>query len=190
MEKKGTILIVDDRIHEKIGSFSEHISKEGFNVEIAETYEDAEKALKALIDSNTLDGMILDFSFPVNAEDPSVSTNGTPNGVLLLKNYIFKINLKKIPVVINTTGDEDYKKKYLGSLGNLEMPVYNVNHQANPLARPSVRMVKDIINMFNQRCEQRKTVGQIKPDNQWLKKGTTGTYDKNTGKYHYNRDGD
>lgn len=190
MEKKGTILIVDDRIDEKIGSFSEQLVKEGYDIKIAGTYEDAEKALKTLIDSNTLDGMILDFSFPVNAEEPSVSTNGTPNGVLLLKKFIFKINLKKIPVVINTTGDEDYKKKYLGSLGNLEMPVYNVNHQANPLARPSVRMVKDILNMFNQRCEYRKTTGQIQGDKSWLNKGTTGTYDKKTGKYHYNRDGD
>lgn len=190
MEKKGIILIVDDRIDEKIGTFEGHLYKNGFSVKIAGTLEEADRDLDNYLSDNTLDGIILDFSFPVDSKDQSVNTKGIPNGVVLLDKYKFKIGVKRIPVVINTTGDEDYKKKYLGSLKNLEMPIYNVNHQANPLARPSTRMVRDIVNMFNQRYEYRKTTGRIQQDRSWLNKGTTGTYDQKTGKYHYNRNGD
>ena len=190
MGNKGIILIVDDRIDEKIGPFEQHLYKSGFSVKIAGTLEEADRDLKKYIGDKTLDGIILDFSFPVNSEDQSVSTRGVPNGVVLLDKYKFNIGVQRIPVVINTTGDEDYKKKHLGSLGRLEMPIYNVNHQTTPLARPSMRMIQDIINMFNQRCEQRKTSSQIKQDNSWLNKGQTGTYNNKTGQYHYNRDGD
>jgi len=190
MNKKGIILIVDDRIDEKIGIFEDHLSTCGFSVKIAGTLEEANRDLENYLSDNTLDGIILDFSFPVDSNDQSVSTNGIPNGVVLLDKYKFKIGVKRIPVVINTTGDEDYKKKYLGSLGRLEMPIYNVNHQANPLARPSIQMVQQIIDMLNQRYEHRKTSSQIQQDNSWLNKGTTGTYDEKTGKYHYHRNGD
>jgi len=190
MEKKGIILIVDDRIDEKIGTFEGHLHKNGFSIKVAGTLEEADKDLEKYLSDNTLDGIILDFSFPIDSKDQSVSTNGIPNGVVLLNKYKFKIGLTRIPVVINTTGDEEYKNKYLASLGTLSMPTYNVNHQATPLTRPSMSMIQDIINMFNQRCEQRKTNSKIQQDSSWLNKGKTGTYDKKTGKYHYNRNGD
>lgn len=187
MSKKGTILIIDDRLEEKIGIFQEYLNIDGFDIKIAETLEEADKKISNLLKSNTLDGIILDFSFPINSMDASVTKDGKPNGVYLFEKYKFKITTQGVPVVINTTGDEEYKKKYLGDIKNLGTPVYNVNHQANPLAQTTNReMVRDILKIFNQRYEKRKITETIQPDRKW-RKGQTFIYDENGNPIAYSR---
>lgn len=186
MQKKGTILIVDDRIEEKIGVFQEYLKIDGYNIRIAQTLEEADKDLSALLGSNNLDGIILDFSFPVDSKDPSVHIDGIPNGVSLFRKHEFKIKNQRVPVVINTTGDEEYKKKYLGDIRNLGTPMYNVNHQANPLAQSTNReMVREILKMFNERTEQRIITNQVQPDKKWNIGGKSIIRDPKTGNYMY-----
>lgn len=165
MSNKGSILIVEDRVQEKIGSFYDQLVRNGYNIKIVETLEQADETLDELLKTNIIDGIILDFSFPISEEDQSVCIDGIPSGIVLLQNHLFKLNTKRIPVVINTTGDEEYKAKYLESF-TLSMPIYNVNHETNPLARPSSKMIEEIISMFNTRNSERK----IRPDNKWLNK--------------------
>jgi len=171
MQNKGTILIVDDRLQEKIGKFKDYLEEDGYVVQIAETLEKADECLSELISKNSLDGIILDFSFPVNEKDPSVQSKGKPNGVVLYEKFSFKIRTQGIPIVINTTGDEEYKRKYMGDIENLGTPVYNVNHEANPLAQASPDLVNDILEMFNERNDKRVSTCNIQPDKKWLKKG-------------------
>jgi len=186
MNNKGTILIVDDRIEEKIGVFQEYLKVEGYNIVIAENLEEADNKLNTLLGNNTLDGIILDFSFPINENDASVNKEGKPNGVFLFKKHEFKIKTQRVPIVINTTGDEDYKRKYLGDIRNLGTPAYNVNHQANPLAQSTNReMVKEILKMFNERTEQRRVTSQIQEDRKWNTGGKSIIKDPRTGKYMY-----
>ena len=190
MATKGVILIVEDRLEEKIGAFENDLTNDGYTIKISETLEKAKKDIEILLKNDSLDGIILDFSFPVNDKDPSVNINGIPCGVALLRKYEFKISNKRIPVVINTTGDEEYKRKYLGNIENFTTPLYNVNHQANPLAQATVQMKQQILKLFNSRTQQRQLMSNITADNQWLQRGKTGVYDKKTGHYTYLRDGD
>lgn len=190
MPKKGTILIVEDRLEEKIGKFQENLEQEGYELEIVETLEKADVALTELFRNNKLDGIILDFSLPINDKDLSVNVDNIPCGVFLFKKHEFKISTQRIPVIINTTGDEEYKRKYLGDIGKLSTPAYNVNHQANPLAQANPEIVQEILNLFKERTEQRKIASQAQPDKKWLDKGKTGMYDEKKGKYTYLRDGD
>lgn len=170
--EKGTILIVEDRMDEKIGKFEEYLTNNGYNIQVAETLEKADVSLNSLIASNKLDGLILDFSFPTNSEDESVvSTDSIPNGISLLRKYQFKIETRRIPVIINTTADEDYKKKYLGDIKNSRTPMYNVDNQSNPLSQPTPAMVEQILSMFNKRTEERNVSSQIRPDNKWKQSG-------------------
>ena len=162
---KGTILIVDDRIEEKIGVFQQYLKIDGYNIIIAGTLEEADRDLSNLLANNSLDGIILDFSFPVDSKDPSVHVDGIPNGVSLFRKYQFNIKNKQIPVVINTTGDEEYKRKYMGDLTNLGTPVYNVNHEANPLAQASPELAKKILKLFNERTDLRIRTSNIQADN-------------------------
>ena len=166
MDKKGNILIIEDRIQEKIGSFYDQLIINGYSIKIVETLEQADESLNELLKSNNIDGIILDFAFPISQEDQSTNIDGLPCGIALLKDYAFKLNLKRIPVVINTTGDEDYKAKYLESI-NLSMPIYNVNHELNPLARPSREMINEILQMF----DTRNTLKDINPDKKWFIQG-------------------
>ena len=189
MGQKGIILIVDDRIEEKIGVFQEYLKIDGYNIKIANTLEEADKDLSKFLGSNNLDGIILDFSFPVNAEDPSVHVDGVPNGVSLFTKHRFNIKNKQIPVVINTTGDEEYKRKYMGDLTKLGTPVYNVNHEANPLAQASPKLAKEILKLFNERTDLRIRTSNILPDNK-LRTGRTVIQGAD-GKLQYSRyDGD
>ena len=166
VKKNGSILIVEDRLQEKIGSFYDQLVKNGYDIEIGENFEKANELLENLLKSNKIDGIILDFSFPVSEEDQSVNIDGIPSGVKLLQDYLFKLNMRRIPVVINTTGDEEYKAKYLENMG-LSMPVYNVNHETNPLAKPGAQMISEIMEMFDIRNNERR----IKPDSKWFNKG-------------------
>lgn len=190
MKEKGTILIVEDRFEEKIGKFQEFLNKEGYSIKHVDTLEEADTVLDKLLKENKLDGIILDFSFPVNNEDESTNIDNIPCGVQLFKKHQFKIDTQRIPVIINTTGDEEYKRKYLGDFNKLSNPIYNVNHHANPLAQPNIEMVKEILKLFNTRNEQRIISSQAKPDNRWLSTGRTGVYNSTTKKYTYLRDGD
>lgn len=186
MQGKGTILIVDDRIEEKIGVFQEYLKVDGYNIKISQTLEEADNDLSKLLGSNNLDGIILDFSFPINETDASVSKDGKPNGVFLFRKYEFKIKNQRVPIVINTTADEEYKKKYLGDIRNLGTPTYNVNHEANPLAQSTNReMVRDILKMFNERTEQRRIASQVQPDKKWKIGGKSIICDPKTGNYMY-----
>jgi len=164
VKTKGTILIVDDHIDEKIGVFQEYLKIDGYNIKVAGNLEEADKDLATLIGNNTLDGIILDFSFPTSELDASATTRNKPNGIFLFEKYCFKIENQRVPVVINTTADKETKNKYLGNLGNLGMPIYNVNHEANPLAHSSPEMAKEILKLFNERTEQRRIASGIKPD--------------------------
>lgn len=190
MATKGVILIVEDRLEEKIGAFENDLTNDGYTIKISETLEQAKKDIEELLKRDILDGVILDFSFPVSEEDPSVNINGIPCGVALLRKCEFKISNKRIPVVINTTGDEEYKRKYLGDMKKFSTPLYNVNHQANPLAQATVQMKQQILKLFNSRTEQRQLINGIVQDNKWLQRGKTGVYDRKTGHYTYLRDGD
>lgn len=187
---KGTILIVDDRIEEKIGVFKEYLKIDGYYVKTAQTLEEADKDLSDLLGRNNLDGIILDFSFPLNSNDASVYVNGLPNGISLFRKYEFKIRTQGVPVVINTTGDEDYKRKYIGNIESLRIPMYNVNHEANPLAQASPKMAKEILDLFNEKTKNRVEFDKIKADKKWQKGGRTGYYNASTGKYDYFRQGD
>lgn len=171
MNEKGIILIVDDRIQEKIGVFQEYLKVEGYEIKIAGTLEDADKDLSNLLANNSLDGIILDFSFPVNEEDPSVHVDGIPNGVSLFRKHQFNIKNKQIPVIINTTEDEDYKRKYMGDLTKLGTPTYNVNHEANPLALARPELAKKILKLFNARTDLRIRTSNILPDKNNLRTG-------------------
>lgn len=187
LKKDGTILIVEDRIEEKIGGFSDDVlKKQGYDIQFAENLEKARELLNELLRKNKIDGIILDFSIDTNKDDKSPTTDGVPNGIVLLREFLFKLNTARIPIVINTTGDEEYKNKYLGTM-NLEMPIYNVNHQATPLASPNLnfQVIHEILNMFDSRNETRNII----PDKKWDGKGETGYLD-NKGHYHYRRDGD
>jgi len=190
MQEKGTILIIEDHLEEKIGQFKECLDREGYDVKTAETLEEADIVLVELLKNNSLDGIILDFSFPIDNVDQSVTVDNMPSGVFLFKKYEFKINTQRIPVVINTTGDEEYKRKYLGDIKNSSTPIYNVNQQANPLAQANPEMVQEILKMFNERTEQRKIISQAKPDKKWIQRGQTGIYDKKNNTYTYLRNGD
>lgn len=190
MKLEGIILIVDDRLEEKIGTFADCLINNGYKIQIAQTLEEADRTLKELLKGNKLDGIILDFSFPINSNDQSVHINGIPNGVSLFKKYQFKITTQRIPIIINTTGDEEYKKKYLGDIQNLGTPIYNVNHNANPLAQPNAEMVNDILGMLRHRTEQRNLSSTIQPESSWKRDGRTGYYNKTTQKYTYLRNGD
>ena len=191
MQRKGVILIVDDRIEEKIGVFQEYLKVDGYTIRIAETLEDANKELSTLLRNNSLDGIILDFSFPVDSKDSSVHVDGIPNGVSLFRKHEFKIKTQRIPVVINTTGDEEYKRKYLGNIEDLGTPTYNVNHEANPLAQTTNReMVIDILKMFNDRTEQRILNSQVQPNKSWNMRGKS-VIQRPDGSFAYSRyDGD
>ena len=190
MNKKGTILIVDDRIEEKIGTFRQYLDIEGFNVEIAEDLKKADKLLSDLIKSNKLDGLILDLSFPVSKEDPSVTTEeNIPCGVSLFRKHEFKLRNKMIPIVLNSTADEEFKRKYFGNIEKSNTLMYNVDVQSNPLTRPTGNLIKEIIGMFNKRSEDRNLANSIKADNS-LRTGKAIVQGQD-GKYHYSRyDGD
>ena len=45
MNEKGNILIIEDRIQEKIGSFYDQLIINGYNIKIAETLEEANEKL-------------------------------------------------------------------------------------------------------------------------------------------------
>ncbi len=166
--KNGTILIVEDRPEEKIGRFQDFLTEQGYTVQIAENFADAEKLLNRLLKTNTIDGIILDFAIPVSEDDKSTTNGNIPNGVVLLKQFLFSLNNRRIPLVINTTADEECKKKYLSEL-NLEMPIYIVNQEGMPLAspNPSGKMLQEIIDMFNERNKTRKII----PDSKWTSNG-------------------
>lgn len=166
--KNGTILIVEDRPEEKIGRFQDFLVGQGYSIKIAENFINAEKLLNELLKTNTIDGIILDFAIPLSKGDKSTTNGNIPNGIVLLKQFLFSLNNRRIPVVINTTADDECKKKYLEGI-NLEMPIYIVNQEGMPLAspNPSGKMLQEIINMFNARNEVRK----IKPDSKWANKG-------------------
>lgn len=189
MGTKGVILIVEDLLEEKIGKFKQIIEIDGFTTKVTSTYKDSEKELIKLISSNQLDGIILDFSFPYDANDKSVVINDMPCGIKLLKDFEFKISLQGIPVVINTTGDNEYKRKYLESINHKNFPMYDVNNALTSLTNPSIEMVKDILKMFNVRYEKRNIDKSIKRDKS-LKTGTSIIQGPD-GNYHYSKyDGD
>ena len=189
MEKKGTILIVEDLLEEKIGKFKQILEIEGFKVKVAETYRDAKNELDRLIRANDLDGIILDFSFPIDDNDKSTVINEIPCGVQLFKDFKFNISLKGIPVIINTTGEEEYKQKYLQSIDCTNIPVYDVNNAATSLTQPTPEMIKQILQLFNDRYEKRELESTIKGDNP-LVTGKSVIRDKD-GNLHYARyDGD
>ena len=189
MGSKGTILIVEDLLEEKVGVFKQILDIEGFKTVVSENYKDAKEMLEKLIASNKLNGIILDFSFPVDENDKSVVINDIPCGVVLLKENLFKLTLQNIPVVINTTGEEEYKKKHLSSLGTITIPTYDINNTLTNLARPSVEMTKEIIKMFNECYERKKLEASIKSDNS-LRTGKAVIQGEN-GDYYYSRyDGD
>ena len=174
MQYKGTILIVEDHIQEKIGSFYDYIIKNNYSISTAENLEDADKKLIDLINLNEIDGIILDFAFPVNRSDLSPNIDGIPNGIVLLTKHLFKLNLKRIPVIINTTADETYKRKHLESL-NLEMPIYEIDNELSPLSSLSSSACKEIIELFDRRSMERR----IKPDRKWISKGGPFLRDEN-----------
>jgi len=172
----GIILIIEDRFEEKIGQFADYLTKNGYKIILAETLESAFLKMQDLLASNNVDGVILDFSFPTNNEDPSVSSNNLPNGIVFLDNFKFKLNTRQIPVVINTTGDKEYKKKYLEPLkSGLSMPLYDVDHESSPLARPGAQSIQEIMELF----DKRKRFRNIKPDQSWHNKGSAFIRDKN-----------
>lgn len=189
MGKKGTILIIDDLLEEKIGRFKQILEIEGFKVKVAENYRDAKKELDGLIRSNDLDGIILDFSFPVDDEDKSTVINDIPCGIQLFKDFRFNISLKGIPVIINTTCEDEYKQKYLKTIDCSNIPIYDVNNSATSLTQPTPEIAKQILTLFNARYEKRKLELTIKKDNS-LKTGRSVIQDEN-GNLHYSRyDGD
>jgi len=156
MDKKGTILVIEDHFEEKIGVFKNYLDIEGYEIDVAENLEEANKKMVDLLKKNIIDGIILDFSFPISKEDPTRFFNDVPNGVLFFEKFKFQIQTMQIPVVINTTATEEIKTKYLGDLDHLGTPVYNVNHDANPLAAPTNQLfIKEIFNLFNNRNKMR-----------------------------------
>ena len=189
MGSKGTILIVEDLLDEKIGKFKQILDIEGFKTIVSETYKDAKEKIEKLINSNELTGVILDFSFPVDDIDKSVVINDIPCGVQLLKDFSFKMSLKSIPVVINTTGDNEYKKQYLASINTESIPMYDVDCALTSLTQPTPEMVKQILKLFNDRYEKRKLESSIKRDNSNLRTGRSVV--SANGKIYYSRyDGD
>lgn len=172
----GTILIIEDRFEEKIGQFADYLTKNGYKIILAETLENAFIKMQNLLETNNIDGVILDFSFPTNNEDPSVYSNNLPNGIAFLDNFKFKLNTKQIPVIINSTGDKEYKEKYLEPMkSGLSMPLYNVDHERSPLAKSSAQAIQEIMELFN----KRKSLRNITPDQSWHNKGGPFIRDKN-----------
>ena len=189
MGSKGTILIVEDLLDEKIGKFKQILDIEGFKTIVSETYKDAKEKIEKLINSNELTCVILDFSFPVDDIDKSVVINDIPCGVQLLKDFSFKMSLKSIPVVINTTGDNEYKEKHMAQVNTTGIPIYDVDCALTSLTQPTPEMVKQILKLFNDRYEKRKVETDIKPDSSlWTGKSVIKG---SNGEYKYSRyDGD
>ena len=53
----------------------------------------------------------------------------------------------------------------MGDLTKLGTPVYNVNHEANPLALARPELAKKILKLFNDRTDFRIRASNILPDN-------------------------
>jgi len=187
VSEKGTILIVEDRIIEKIGSFRQYLEKEGYSITVAENFKQAQLELNELLRKNTIVGIILDLSFPKDENDKSaVNKEDIPYGAVLFNNNKFQLHIKNIPIVINTTGDDEYKRKYLGDINNLNVPIYNVNHETNPLANSSGKQIKEILELFNHRV----SIKNIAEDATWGDALKGKSVAKVNGKYVYTREGD
>ena len=191
MESKGTIFIVEDQEETKIGVFADILKRNGFKIVIAENYEDADAKLGELVASNELDGIILDFSFPYSTANSKrvdvVNGREVPNGVMLLKKYLFKINNQRVPIVINSTAEKAYREEYLKGISLEEMFV--INTETVSLTNPG-NDVKSILELFASRSERRNIEKKVQADRSWMTKGRAGTMDPKTGKFYYNRDGD
>lgn len=185
-EVKGKILIVEDKIEEKINDkFLKLLYDSGYDAIYVENLEQATAILEdeSIVDS--LDGIILDFKIPVSEEDRSLTIHDRPCGIELFDKKILKYRNKRIPVILNTTADNDLKVKYLKSIGididerNIGllpqsflqsismMPIYNTN---GDLLDPKSTTMKEILDLFKERTERRKTEKKIEADNRWWQK--------------------
>lgn len=106
------ILIIDDCVDSKIGQFEDLLRKAGFEVNEASTLEEAKEKFKA--NKNSIETIILDYSFPTSEIDTSVyDKSRVPNGIVFLRDCGDIIKLRGIPLIINTDGDEEYRDKWL-----------------------------------------------------------------------------
>ena len=196
MKERGIILVIDDWFEEKVGSFNDVLVTEGYKVVRAETLTEANELYASYKDKNSkkikLDGIIVDFKFPVGKRynnqgneifDYSHNINGRPCGVEFIYTHINELNNNKIPLIINTTGDNKYKVEKLKEIG-IEIgenefgcvqnrflqfiPIYNINDASNPLVNASGRMINEILNMFRERTSRRLIEERIQQESNWV----------------------
>ena len=207
-EQKGTILVIEDEEQGKIGRFKDVLITNNYCILHVRTLGEAIKIMEEMKKNNfnNLDGLILDFSFPIGEIDgKQFDSSKTISGIEFLRIYYHLLNNNKIPLVINTTASEDFKIEQLkeigieikeGEIGLIHQKflqltqIFNVDNSINPLANPSSETIKEILGMFKQRTETRKIQRKIQPDKSWQIRGQTGFYDPNSGTYRYLRDGD
>lgn len=166
------ILIVDDNIDEKIGTFQDLLYSSGFKIETASTLDDAIKKFKG--HSNSLDAIILDYFFPESTKNIKFyNENNVPNGIVFLKEIGFTAHIKGIPLIINTASDEVERDKWLR-----QVPYYSNNGQIiykspakQPLSFLSPILAKKLIDTIKQKKEEKETTSKIKPpQNSWNQK--------------------
>lgn len=185
------ILIIDDNIEEKIGAFKDLLEKTGFKCIEAKTLEEAKRIFEDNI--NNIDAVVLDYAFPESKNNTIFyNENKVPNGIVFLKKYEFKLYTKNIPLIINTSADEEEREKWLRTTSyfSKDEDVLYKCPAKQPLADSTSVIAEQIIKEIKKRQEERKMLSRIKADNKWTQKGQTGIYDKTTGEYHYLRNGD
>ncbi len=191
--EKGTILVIEDKEQGKLGRFKDVLIRDNYSILSVETLGEAIKTIEKMKKSNfdTLDGLILDFSFPVgevdNKEyDSSKTINGRQCGIEFLRKYYHLFNNNRIPLVINTTASEELKREKLkeigidireGEFGLIPQKflqftqIFNVDNESNSLFNPSGETIKDILKIFNERTENRRVQSKIQPGRSWNTRG-------------------
>ncbi len=150
------ILIIDDCIETKVGTFLELLGRAGFETRCATTLEEATEILGKDIDK--IDAIILDYSFPVSQDNQAVyDTNRTPNGIVLLQRFGMKLKMKDIPVIINTDGEESYRDDWLRKTTHFknDRDVLYKSPEKQPISCITPLLANKLIEQIKQKKEER-----------------------------------
>ncbi len=159
------ILIIDDRIEEKIGNFVYTLETEGLDYKVATTLEEAEQLWEEYgRKKNEIDAIILDYIFPKNATDNTEYTNDVPNGIKFLLDNEFMMHNKMISLIINTSADKDIIEKALKMtkyFNNIRDDVLYVCQEKHPLLEANAYTRSVIISGIKEGIKRREISKRI-----------------------------